>query len=262
MKKLLGMALSVVVGLGALVAPAQAQDLQDIIQRGKIVVGVDMTTPPWGYLNENQQPDGYGVALAEVLAESLDLELVIEQVTGPTRIPSLLAGRTDVIISTLTVTAPRAAQVWYSNPYSANPLVLIAPEDSPYNSFEDLVEGVRIAVPRGSPQDQISTENAPNATIMRFDDDAGPLQALVSGQADLLGAGGLVPPVLNEMDPGKNYVNKIILSSPYMAMAVAPGNQSLLQYLNTFLFLQKQNGKLSEISMEFLEFPAENIPSF
>ena len=261
MRRLLGIALSAVLGLGALAAPAKA-DLQDIIQRGEIVVGVDMTTPPWGYLDENQEPAGYGVALGHVLADSLGVDLVVEQVTGPTRIPTLLAGRADVIISTLSITPPRAAQVWFTNPYSGNPLVLVGPESIEVSSYEDIADGTRIAVPRGSPQDQAVTANAPNAEIMRFDDDAGPNQALLTGQADLIGTGILVPPVLNEMDPGKNYGVKLELANLYMGMAVAPGNINLLQYLNTFIFLQKQNGTLEQLSQEYLQIPAGDLPTF
>lgn len=183
MKRLLGTALAFVLGLASLTGVAQAQgtDLPDIIARGEIVVGVDMTTPPWGYLNDQQQPDGFGVAFGQVLADSLDVALRIEQVTGPTRIPSLLDGRADVIISTLSITAPRAAQVWFTNPYSANALVLVGPETVAVGSYDDITAEHRIAVPRGSPQDQIVTANAPQATIMRFDDDAGPNTALLTG---------------------------------------------------------------------------------
>lgn len=264
MKKLLGLGLSLVMAWTVSTAATQAQgtDLQDIIARGEIVVGVDMTTPPWGYLNDQQQPDGYGVALGQLIADALKVKLRIEQVTGPTRIPSLLDGRADVIISTLSITAERAAQVWYTNPYSANALVLIGPESNTVDSYDDITPETRIAVPRGSPQDQIVTANAPNANIMRFDDDAGPLQALVTGQADLLGAGVLVPPVLNEMDPGKNYEVKITLSSPYMGMGVRPGNANLLNFLNVWLFLQKQSGKLNEVSEQYLKIPSGDLPSF
>lgn len=262
MKRLLGMALALCVGVAATASGARAQDLSDIIARGEIVVGVDMTTPPWGYLNQNQEPDGFGVALGQVLADSLNVNLRVEQVTGPTRIPTLLAGRADVIISTLSITAERAAQVWFTNPYAPNALILIGTADKEISSFEDVGAGVRVAVPRGSPQDQVVSARAPEATILQFDDDAGALQALVTGQADLLGAGMLVPAALNEMDPGKNYEAKVTLSSPYMAMAVAPGRINLLQYLNTFLFLQQQNGKLEEISQQYLKVPLGDLPTF
>jgi polar amino acid transport system substrate-binding protein len=262
MKRLLAWTVCLVLGLAGLTAAAQAQgtDLKDVIARGEIVVGVDMTTPPWGYLNGQQQPDGYGVALGGVLAESLKVKLKVNPVTGPTRIPALLDGRADVIISTLSITAPRAAQVWFTNPYSSNPLVLVGPKSLAITKYDDITGGMRIAVPRGSPQDQILTAKAPQATILRFDDDASANQALVSGQADLIGTGILVPPVLNQMNPGKDYEVKITLSVPYMAMAVRPGNINLLNYLNTFLFLQKQNGKLEEISEKYLKIPVGDLP--
>ena len=261
MRRIFLAVLSAVVGF-SLASAAHGQDLQNIIERGEIVVGIDMTTPPWGRLDENQQPAGYGPALAQVLADSLGVNLRIEQVTGPSRIPTLLSGRADVIISTLSVTAERAAQVWFTNPYAGNPLVLVAPSATAYESYEDLVAGTRIAVPRGSPQDQSVSENAPDATILRFDDDAGAQQALISGQADLVGTGGMVPPVLNRMDPGKDYETKIVLQNLYMSMAVTPGASNLLQYLNTFIFLQKQNGKLDELSREYIEIPVGDLPSF
>jgi polar amino acid transport system substrate-binding protein len=262
MKRLLGVIFSLCLGLVAITTTAQAAgtDLQDIIARGEIVVGVDMTTPPWGYLNDKQKPDGYGVALGQVLADSLKVKLKVEPITGPTRIPSLLDGRTDVIISTLSITAPRAAQVWFTNPYSANSLVLVGPKAMKISKYEDIKNGMRIAVPRGSPQDQIVTTKAPNAKVLRFDDDASANQALVTGQADLIGTGILVPPVLNQMDPGKDYEVKITLTVPYMGMAVRPGNINLLNYLNTFLFLQKENGTLEDISQKYLKIPVGNLP--
>jgi polar amino acid transport system substrate-binding protein len=264
MKALLGLTLSLALGLGAMTTAVHAQgtDLADVVARGEIVIGVDMTTPPWGYLNEQQQPDGYGVALGQLIADALKVKMRIEPVTGPTRIPSLLDGRTDVIISTLSITAERAAQVWFTNPYSANALVLVGPESIKVDSYDDITPGMRIAVPRGSPQDNIVTANAPQAEIMRFDDDAGPNQALLTGQADLLGTGILVPPVLNEQNPGKNYEVKLTLSSPYMGMAVRPGNANMQNFLNVFLFLQKQNGKLEELSQKYLKISAGNLPSF
>ena len=46
---------------------------------------------------------------------------------------------------------------------------------------------------------------------MRFDDEATGLQALISGQIDLVGTGLLVNRTLNRNDPGKNYEVKIVL---------------------------------------------------
>lgn len=241
--------------------PAVAQTVDEISKRGELVVAIDLTNPPWGFLDEKQEPAGFDPAFAKLVADRMGVKLRIERVTSPTRIPFLQSGRADVVISTLSVTAERARQVWFTSPYAPNPLILIAPKDKAYSSFADL-KGLRVAVPRGSPQDQTVTRMAPGATIMRFDDDASAQQALMTGQADLLGGGMLVPAALNRMNPGKDYESKIVLNELFMSMAVRKGNADLLQYLNTFIFLVKQSGELDEMTRRLLQVPAGNLPVF
>lgn len=241
--------------------PAAAQTVDEISKRGELVVAIDLTNPPWGFLDEKQEPAGFDPAFAKLVADRMGVKLRIERVTSPTRIPFLQSGRADVVISTLSVTAERARQVWFTSPYAPNPLILIAPKDKAYNSYADL-KGLRVAVPRGSPQDQTVTRMAPGATIMRFDDDASAQQALMTGQADLLGGGMLVPAALNRMNPGKDYESKIVLNELFMSMAVRKGNADLLQYLNTFIFLVKQSGELDEMTRRLLQVPAGNLPVF
>jgi polar amino acid transport system substrate-binding protein len=252
-------ALAGALALAAGAAPAQTVD--EIVKKGEIVVGIDLTNAPWGYLDEKQEPAGFDPNFARLLASKLGVKLRIERVTGPTRIPFLQSGRADVVISTLSVTFERAQQVWFTAPYAPNPLILIATKDRPYKAYGDL-KGARVAVPRGSPQDIAVTRNAPGATVMRFDDDASAQQALMTGQADLLGGGLLVPAALNKMQPGRDYEQKIVLNELYMSMAVRKGAADLHQYLNTFIFLVKQSGELDAMTRQHLSVPAGNLPTF
>ena len=246
---------------GLWVLPVAAQTVDEISKRGELVVAIDLTNPPWGFLDAQQEPAGFDPAFAKLVAERMGVKLKIERVTSPTRIPFLQSGRADVVISTLSVTAERARQVWFTSPYAPNPLILIAPRSKAYASFDDL-KGARIAVPRGSPQDQNVTKNAVGAVIMRFDDDASAQQALMTGQADLLGGGMLVPAALNKMKPGQDYEQKIVLNELFMSMAVKKGNADLLQYFNTFIFLVKQSGELDELTRKHLQVPAGTLPVF
>ena len=241
--------------------PAAAQTVDEITKRGELVVAIDLTDPPWGYLDEKQEPAGFDPAFAKLVADRMGVKLRIERVTSPTRIPFLQSGRADVVISTLSVTAERARQVWFTSPYAPNSLILIAPKNKPWKTYADL-KGLRIAVPRGSPQDQTVTRMAPGATILRFDDDASAQQALITGQADLLGGGMLVPAALNKMNPGNDYESKIVLNELYMSIAVRKGNADLLHYLNTLIFLVKQSGELDEMTRRLLQVPAGDLPVF
>jgi polar amino acid transport system substrate-binding protein len=247
------------IGAFLMLAPAKAQSVDDIVKRGEIVVGLDLTDPPWGYLDANQQPTGFDPAYAQMLADSLGVKLRIERVTSAARIPFLQSGRVDVVIATLSITAARAKQVWFTSPYAPNPLILIAEKNRAIKQYSDL-KGLRVAVPRGSPQDIAVTQNAPDATIMKFDDDASAQQALMTGQADALGGGLLVPAALNKMKPGLNYESKIVLNSLYMGIGVRKGNYDLLQYLNTFIFLTKQSGDIDKLTRQYLGVPLGDLP--
>ena len=90
-------------------APAASGGTLDrIIKDKKIRVTAEVTSPPFGILDKDNQPDGSEIATARQLAKDLGVELELVQVTAPQRIPALLAGRADVAISSLSITFERA----------------------------------------------------------------------------------------------------------------------------------------------------------
>jgi polar amino acid transport system substrate-binding protein len=259
-KKFMFLCVCLLAGAGV-VSAARAQTIDEIIKRGELAVAIDLTNPPWGFLDAKQEPSGFDPDLAKLIADRMGVKLRIERVTSQSRIPYLQSGRADMILATLSVTPERSRQVWFTIPYAPNPQILIAPKNKTYRSYADL-KGARVAVPRGSPQDLLVTKMAPDAIMTRFDDDASALQALITGQADLLGGGMPIPAVLNKMDPGKNYEAKIVLSSLFMSMAVRKGDSDLLQFLNTQIFLLKQSGELDQISRKYFDVPIGDLPVF
>jgi polar amino acid transport system substrate-binding protein len=256
LKRLVGLcALILAFMAGSQVASAQTVD--EIIKKGELVVGIDLTNAPWGFLDAKQEPAGFDPAFAKLVADKLGVKLRIERVTGPTRIPFLQNGSADVINSTLSVTAGTRQAGLVHIP--TRPTVIpIAPKGQNYKRYFDL-KGARRGsrVPVG-----ITTSKNALAIVMRFDDDASAQQALMTGQADLLGGGLIVPGALNKMKPGQEYESKIVLNELYMSMAVKKGNSDLLQYLNTLIFLVKQSGELDQLTQQLLGVPAGNLPVF
>ena len=109
-------------------APAGAGGTLDrIIREKKIRITAEVTSPPFGILDRNNQPDGSEIATARQLATDLGVELELVQVTAPQRIPALLAGRADVAISSLSITMDRAKTVMFASPHGALSIVITAP---------------------------------------------------------------------------------------------------------------------------------------
>jgi polar amino acid transport system substrate-binding protein len=254
--------LALIAAIGAPTS-SSAQTIDDIIKRGKIIVGVNTTTPIFGLMGKDGQPEGYDPDVARLIGKYLGVQVEFVPVTGANRIPYLLTGRVDVLICLFGITPERAQQVWYSIPYAMDAATLVAPAAVKVKTIADL-KGLRVGVPRGAMQDLVLTPlaEANGLNIMRFDDEATELQALISGQIDIGGTGLLVSRRLNRNDPGKDYEVKIVLRPLHFGIGVRRGQTDLLQWLNTFVYAIKNNGELDAISRKWRELPLEELPVF
>jgi len=252
---LAGLALAI---LGA--GPASAATPEEIKARGKLLVGVLTDYPPFGGTDAQQQPAGYDPDVAKLFAKSLGVTLELVPVTGPNRIPYLLTNKIDVLIATFGITAERAKQVLFSNPYSTLTIYVLAPKSMSIKAPEDL-KTVSIAVARASTQDTAITAIAPPGTpLKRFDDDATALQALISGQVQALGASNTILAQLNKDYPQLNMEPKITLREQANGMAFRKSDTALQEYANTFIAEIEKSGELSAINQRWFGIPLGKLP--
>jgi polar amino acid transport system substrate-binding protein len=243
--------------------PASAQTVDEIIKRGKVIIGINTTTPIFGLMGKDGQPEGYDPDVARLVGKYLGVPVEFVSVTGANRIPYLLTNRVDMIIALFGITPERAQQVWFSMPYATEAATLVAPASRAVKDVDDL-KGLRVGVPRGAMQDLILTPvaGAKSINLLRFDDEATALQAMISGQIDLVGTGLLVNRTLNRNDPGKDYQVKIVLRELHFGIGVRRGQTELLQWLNTMIYSIKNNGELDAISRKWRELPVGELPVF
>jgi polar amino acid transport system substrate-binding protein len=138
------------------ISVADAATPDEIKKNGTLRVGVLVDYPPFGGTDANQKPAGYDADVAALMAKALGVKLELIPVTGPNRIPYLLTNKIDVLIATFGITAERAKQVLFSNPYSALTIYVLAPKSLKIAGPEDL-KSVSIGVARASTQDTAIT---------------------------------------------------------------------------------------------------------
>lgn len=241
-----------------LMGPAQAQTLAEVEDRGTINIGLLVDFPPFGILDEQGNPDGYDADVGRLLAEDMGVEVNLVPVTGPNRIPYLVSNQVDVLVASLGITPERAEQVDFSDPYAGIEIFVFGDINLDIADGDDLA-GHNIAVARASTQDTSITEIAPeSANIQRFDDDASAVQALLSGQTELMGASNVVVSQIESMAPGQFDI-KFSLRQQSQAIAVRPGNDDLLDYINGFLERVKEDGRLNALHEEWVGGP---LPEF
>ncbi|WP_448206634.1 transporter substrate-binding domain-containing protein [Azospirillum sp. sgz302134] len=238
--------------IGFTAAPAAAQTVDEIKSKGKVTIGMLVDFPPFGITTADGKPDGYDADVAKLLAKHMGVPVEIVPVTGPNRIPYLLTNKVDLLVASLGITPERAKQVQFSEPYAAIEIGLLAPKTATIKAPEDL-SGKRIGVARASTQDQSLTAVAPkDARIMRFDDDASAVQAMLSGQVDALGISNVVAQQIKTMAPQANYEMKFVLKSQVQGIAMRQGQDALLKWVNDFLAQVKGNGELNAIHQKWL----------
>lgn len=253
-KKAITTAAIAAAAMASMALPSAAASLSQIKQSGVVRIGMLVDFPPFGFLNAEGQPDGYDHDVAEAFAKSLGVKAEIVQVTGPNRIPYLLSDKIDVVIGSLGITPERAEQVRFSHPYAAMLNVVYGNASVPVKDSAAL-SGHTIAITRASVQDDALTKVAPSdAIIQRYDDDASAVQALMSGQSELLAVDTVTILDIDKRKPGAFDV-KFELTAQVQGIAVLPGNEDLAAAVDSFVKAALASGELNTIHERWFQRP-------
>jgi polar amino acid transport system substrate-binding protein len=245
--KVLAIGAALALGLGSIAEAQAPSSLDRILKEKKIRITAQVTAPPFGTLDARGQPDGSEIAVARQLAKDLGVEVEFIQVDGPQRIPTLLSGRADIAISSLSMTIDRAKVVMFASPHGALSIVIAGPAGVNVKDAKDL-SGKRIGLSRATLEEQEVPKIAPpDARIVMFDDIAASIQALVNGQVDVAGFSAFTSKSVAERNPDKKIEDKFTVATAYYAAAVRPGDHDLLQFVNTWVALRLRDGTLGQI---------------
>ena len=244
---------------------SQAQSIDDIIKKGTLTVAIDTSTPPYAALDSSMQPAGFDIDFANSIAKAMGVKIEFVTVNSPGRIPALLTNRVDMVVSIFSITAERALQVAFSNPYAGQCSAIVGPKSTVATSLKD-VEGKKIAVTRGAAEDGIISKYSAahnNAiTILRFDDYPSTMQAMLSGQVDLQGGGDYGDIYLRKNNSGEGFDMKFALQCFHFGVGVRRNNPDLLHWLNTFIYTAKNDGSLEALSQKWRKAPLPPLPVF
>src|SRR5262245_64810098 len=154
MKRLLVLVLTLAVGLAAV--PALAEDTLDKIKgSGVLTIGTRTGSPPFAYVNKNNEWVGFSIDLVEMLvkpevekAVGRPVKVEKKESTPPTRIPLLTSNAVDLIAGTMTDTPQRRESVDFSLTFFYTGAQFMVKRGSPIKGVND-ISGKRIASQQG-----------------------------------------------------------------------------------------------------------------
>ena len=235
---------------------ARADTLADIKARGRILVAIDLGAPPYGMLDANAQPSGSDVEAAQALAKDMGVELEIVPVSGPNRVPFLLARKADIVMASFSITDERKKVIDYSLPYGVVPTVVGGPAGEALADFAAL-SGKSVAVTRGTTSDAALTKGAEagNIEIVRYEDDATTNTAVSTGQQDYIAAAASVIKQVNIANPSRDIEIKFVMTTAPYAIGLRKDETDLKAWLDQWVTANIANGKLNTLYEKHFGIP-------
>ncbi len=238
-----------------------ADQLQDILSAGKVVIGVPENFPPFGSVGANFEHEGYDVDVARMIAEDLGVELELKPITSKQRIPFLTSGKVDLVVSSMGANPQRAKSIWFSSAYAPFFSAAFAGPDVKVSSPADLA-GYKAGVTGGTIEDLELTKVLPEgAELIRFGDNAATISAFLAGQVDVLVTGNTVAANVGKENPDLGLETKFIVRQSPAFIGVRQGEVNMLQWINVFVLHKKLGGQLDELSRKWLGQPLPDLPS-
>jgi polar amino acid transport system substrate-binding protein len=231
----------------------------EIKAKGKLVIGIQGDNPPFGFVNTSGKQEGFDADIGELFGKELGVPVEFVPLAVANRIPALTAGRVDILFATIAMLPDRAKAVQYSKPYVANYITLVAPKALAIKTNADMGK-LTIGVPRSSTQDTQITKNAPaGVNILRFDDDAATIQALLSGQVQAVGGNMFYVQRLNQAKPD-TFEDKLEFGRLYNGACTRLAEKEINTTTNAFIDKIRSNGDLAKAYAKWMKVPVPTFP--
>jgi polar amino acid transport system substrate-binding protein len=229
-------------------------------EQKELVVGMEMSYPPFEMLDSSGQPAGVSVDMARAMGQYLNRPVRFENIPFDGLIPSLKTGKIDVIISSLTMTEDRKKSIDFSDPYLTMGLAILVNKNSEIRSINDIDKPSRnVAVKKGTTGNIYAIQHFKNAKLLVLNEESACAIEVAQGKADCF-----IYDQVSVFQTWKKYQDTTrALLQPFQqeqwAMGVQKGNDDLRQQINGFIKHFKETGGFEQIGVKYF---SENKKAF
>jgi glutamate transport system substrate-binding protein len=215
-------------------------ELQD---KGKVTIGVKYDVPPFGFKSpQTGGVEGFDVDLGKIVAEKLGVKPEFLEAVTDNRIPFLEDGTVDIILSTMTITTDRDAEIDYSRPYFIAHGRILVPKSSDIQGIEDLGAGTRVCTALGSTYETTLSEDAPDAELELVDSYSECTELLANGSIDAISTDDVILTGMIIQDDSLHMVGDRLTVEPY-GIGLPDGDAELQEFLDGVVEETFDNGE-------------------
>ena len=220
----------------------------------QLVVGMELSYPPFEMTDEHNRPTGIGVELARALAADLHKEVVIENTKFTGLIPALQTGKIDLIISSMTATEDRARSIDFSVPYMKTGICLLVSANSDVQTIDDLNRpGRRVVVKNGTTGFNYAREHLTRAELLPISEAAACVLEVVQGKADAFIYDQMSVFQYHQQNPQTTRALLNPFQKENWAVGIRKGNGELRAQVDAFLIQFKETHGLEALGEKYIK---------
>ena len=236
-------------------AEATGDDLlNEIKERGYIIVGTEGTWSPYTYHDDNDELVGFDVEVAKYIADYIGVDIQYSETVWGSMFASLDAGQIDVVINSVSYSDERAEKYDFSEPYNYSQHAFLALKD---NDEVNTLEDAKGKTAANDPTSSIGKYAEDNGAIL---DEVGEAAQAVSevrnGRADLTFGTTVGFADYLKQHPEDEEVFKVVVTSdpePNAYIPVVKGNEELVKVINEALAQAREDGTLSALALKYFD---------
>ncbi|MFW2440754.1 MAG: transporter substrate-binding domain-containing protein [Arenicellales bacterium] len=147
---------------------ADAPAMSRIVKSGQLVLGTSGNQPPMTMLDKSGKPAGFDIDLASLMAQALEVKLVIKTIPFNELLSALESGKVDVVISNMTINPGRNMRVAFVGPYMTSGKCLITKKENlakTDDAAELNITDMKLVVLKGSTSEDIVSTLMPKVKL-------------------------------------------------------------------------------------------------
>jgi polar amino acid transport system substrate-binding protein len=246
----------------------QAATLDEIKQRGYMVVAVETDSTPYAKVQEGKR-SGFDAELLNRLRKTVKFEIREQPMPASALAGALKDGTVDAVAASLEITPDRQRAMDFAPPVAESTLYYLKrADDSSIKGLSDL-GGKPLGMRTGSASFLALTEiehglakagNKPLGKPTQFGTESEALQALQASKVDYVLDNVAELAEAAHATPKRFAVGQPVAHQTFVGWAVAKGNADLLGLLQNFMLKQRDKNGLVALQQKYLGWKFDGLP--
>lgn len=238
-------------------AHAAGSRIDEILERGTILVGTTGDYKPFSYYDEKAQKfEGHDIDAAKQLAASLGVKVTFVKTTWKTLVKGIIEEKYDVAMCGITRNLSRQKQVALTTPYikvGKSPLIRMADKER-FKTLDDIDRnGVKIGVNPGGTNERFVRAHIKQATIVVIKNNLDIPGQVAAGNVDVMITDNIEAMLMAKNIPGLYAVSPDrTFTQDDFGYMLPRDDFAFLNWMNLWMYQMREKGEFDKLKAKWI----------